>query len=48
MGSWFSIAAIVVGQGFGTADGTVYAQFMNKDTPRLEELQPSQIVSHRN
>ena len=45
-GETFSISAVVVGQGFGTADGTVYAQFTNKDTPRLEELQQSQQVNH--
>ena len=36
----------MVGQGFGTVDGTVYAQFTNKDTPILEELQQSQQVNH--
>ena len=45
-GETFSISAVVVGQGFGTVDGTVYAQFTNKDTPRLKELQQSQQVEH--
>ena len=45
-GETFTISAVVVGQGFGTIDGTVYAQFTNKDTPRLEELQQSQQVNH--
>ena len=45
-GETFSISAVVVGQGFGTVDGTVYAQFTNKDTPVLEELQQSQQVNH--
>ena len=45
-GETFSIPAIVVGQGCGTADGAVYAQFSNKDTARLEELQQSQHVNH--
>ena len=45
-GETFSISAVVVGQGFGTADGTVYAQFTNKGTPRLEDLQKSQQVNH--
>ena len=46
-GETFSISAVVVGQGFGTVDGTVYAQFTNKGiSPRLEELQQSQQVEH--
>ena len=45
-GETFTISAVVVGQGFGTADGTVYAQFRNKDIPRLEDLQQSQQVNH--
>ena len=45
-GETFSISAVVVGQGFGTVDGTVYAKFPNKGTPRLEELQQSQQVNH--
>ena len=46
-GETFSISAVVVGQGFGTVDGTVYAQFLNKGiSPRLEELQQSQQVNH--
>ena len=45
-GETFTISAVVVGQGFGTVDGTVYAQFTNKDTPILEELQQSQQVNH--
>ena len=36
----------MVGQGFGTIDGTVYAKFTNTDTARLEELQKSQQVNH--
>ena len=45
-GETFTISAVVVGQGFGAADGTVYAQFTNKDILRLEELQTSQQVKH--
>ena len=45
-GETFSISAVAVGQGFGTADGTVYTQFTNKDSSRLEELQQSQQVEH--
>ena len=45
-GETFNISAVVVGQGFGAADGTVYALFTNKDTPRLEELQQSQRTKH--
>ena len=45
-GETFSISAVVVGQGFGTVDGMVCAQFTNKDTPRLEELQQTQQVTH--
>jgi len=36
----------MVGQGFGTADGTVYAQFTNKYASRLKQLQRSQQVNH--
>ena len=45
-GETFSISAVVVGQGYGTVDGTVYAKFPNTDNPRLEELQQSQQVKH--
>ena len=45
-GETFSISAIVVGQGFGTVDGRIYAHFTNTDTPRLKELQQSQQVKH--
>ena len=47
-GETFSISALVVGQGLGTADGTVHAQFINKHPPKLEELQLSQQVKHSN
>ena len=45
-GETFTISAVVVGQGFGTADGTVYAQFTNKYASRLKQLQQSQQVNH--
>ena len=45
-GEKFSISAVVVGQGFGTADGTVYAQFTNNTPLRLDALQLSQQVEH--
>jgi len=49
-GETFTISAVVVGQGFGTADGSVYAQFLplNEDSPpSFNELQQSQKVNHK-
>ena len=49
-GETFTISAVVVGQGFGTADGSVYAQFLplNEDLPpSFNELQQSQKVNHK-
>ena len=45
-GETFSVSAVVVGQGFGTVYGTVYAWFINKGTSTLEVLQKSQQVKH--
>ena len=49
-GETFTISAVVVGQGFGTTDGSVYASFLplNKSSPAtFQELQQSQLVNHR-
>ena len=44
-GQTISISAVVVGQGWGTVAGSVYAQFLHKSTPEnVVHLESSQVV----
>ena len=49
-GETFMVSAVVVGQGFGTTDGSVYARFQRLNTSPLatfNELQQSQLANHK-
>ena len=46
-GQTISISAVVVGQGWGTVAGSVYAQFLHKSTPEnIVHLKASQVVQN--
>ena len=49
-GETFIVSAVVVGQGFGTIDGSMYARFQKLNTSPLatfNELQQSQLANHK-